>query len=159
PLVRTSPDMGLLDKFKSGLQKTHQKLVHEMKRIVTRSPRLTGSSMEELQAVLIAADFGVAMTDEILGAVRRAYETQGGAGQDVFEVAAQQVEGALTAVSGALKKQPTGLTVVSIVGVNGTGKTTTGAKLAHWVQSQGEVAFLAACDTFRAAAIEQIKLW
>ena len=54
---------------------------------------------------------------------------------------------------------PDGLTVVSIVGVNGTGKTTTSAKLAHWMQSQRKTALLAACDTFRAAAIEQIKLW
>src|SRR5207247_936774 len=48
---------------------------------------------------------------------------------------------------------------VSIVGVNGTGKTTTGAKLAHWFQARGQIALLAACDTFRAAAIEQLKLW
>src|SRR4029079_8931674 len=52
-----------------------------------------------------------------------------------------------------------GLTVVSIVGVNGTGKTTTSAKLAHYTQGQGQTAVLAACDTFRAAAIEQVKLW
>ena len=51
--------MGLFEKFKAGLQKTHSKLVHEMKRIVTRSPRLTGTFLEELQAALIAADFGV----------------------------------------------------------------------------------------------------
>ena len=52
-----------------------------------------------------------------------------------------------------------GLTVVSVVGVNGTGKTTTSAKLAHRVQAQGQTAMLGACDTFRAAAIEQLKLW
>ena len=58
-----------------------------------------------------------------------------------------------------LLKAPHGPTVVSIVGVNGTGKTTTAAKLAHLIQSQKKTALLAACDTFRAAAIEQIKLW
>jgi fused signal recognition particle receptor len=58
-----------------------------------------------------------------------------------------------------LGKQAEGLTVVSIVGVNGTGKTTTAAKLAHLVQSRGDTALLAACDTFRAAAVEQLKLW
>src|SRR6185503_19110350 len=51
------------------------------------------------------------------------------------------------------------LTVVSLVGVNGTGKTTTAAKLAYWAQSNGDEACLAACDTFRAAAIDQLKLW
>ena len=60
--------MGIFDKFKSGLQKTHQKLAHEMRRIVTRSPRMTGSSLEELQAALIAADFGFAMSEEIVDA-------------------------------------------------------------------------------------------
>src|SRR5689334_4085236 len=108
--------MGLFDKFKSGLQKTHQKLVHEMKRIVTRSPRLTGSSFDELQAALIGADLGVAMSEEILAAVRRAYETQGSAGLDVFGVAAQEVEKSLISGAVALKKEPHGVTVVSIVG-------------------------------------------
>jgi fused signal recognition particle receptor len=151
--------MGLFDKFKVGLQKTHQKLVHEMKRVVTRSPRLTDSSLEELQAALIAADFGSAMTEEIIAAVRKAYETQGAAGLDIFEVASQEVERSFAPFDAALHKANAGVTVVSIVGVNGTGKTTTGAKLAALVQTRGEVAMLAACDTFRAAAIEQIKLW
>src|SRR6266849_2479892 len=60
---------------------------------------------------------------------------------------------------GLFSKFKGGLTVVSIVGVNGTGKTTTAAKLAHLVNSRRHTALLAACDTFRAAAIEQIKLW
>ena len=62
-------------------------------------------------------------------------------------------------INAGLKKVAGGTTVVSIVGVNGTGKTTTSAKLAHFIQSQNQTALLAACDTFRAAAIEQLKLW
>jgi fused signal recognition particle receptor len=151
--------MGLFDKFKLGLNKTHQKLVHEIKRIVTRSPRLGGAALEDLEAALLAADFGVGVSHEIISAVRKAYETGGGSGPDVFSVAIEEVSKSLSSAGSALQKQPHGLTVVSIVGVNGTGKTTTGAKLAHWVQSRGEIALLAACDTFRAAAIEQIKLW
>jgi fused signal recognition particle receptor len=151
--------MGLFDKFRTGLQKTHNRLVHEVKRIVTGSPRLTGSSLEELHAALIAADFGAAMSDIIVEAVRKAYETQGSSGMDVFAVAAQEVKKTLEAYPGTLHRAPNGPTVVSIVGVNGTGKTTTGAKLAFRIQSEGGVALLAACDTFRAAAIEQIKLW
>jgi fused signal recognition particle receptor len=130
-----------------------------MRRIVTGSPRLTGESLDELQAVLIAADLGYAMSEEIVGAVRRSYESQGGAGLDVFAVAAKEVENALASADTDLRKQPDTVTVVSIVGVNGTGKTTTGAKLAARVQGAGQTAVLAACDTFRAAAIEQIKLW
>jgi fused signal recognition particle receptor len=77
----------------------------------------------------------------------------------VFAVAQGEVEKSLAANKSDLVAAPGGLTVVSIVGVNGTGKTTTSAKLANFIQSQRKTALLAACDTFRAAAIEQIKLW
>ena len=151
--------MGLFAKFKAGLQKTHSKLTHEIKRIVTRSPKLEGATLEELEAALIGADLGMAMTTQIIEAVKKSYETQGGAGLDVFAVAKAEVERSLALNKSELITAPDGLTVVSIVGVNGTGKTTTSAKLAHWMQSQRKTALLAACDTFRAAAIEQIKLW
>jgi fused signal recognition particle receptor len=151
--------MGLFEKFKAGLQKTHAKLTHEIKRIVTRSPKLTADSIEELEASLIGADLGIAMTEQIMAAVKKGYETQGGAGLDVFAIASGEVQKSLSTGKSALHKASEGLTVVSIVGVNGTGKTTTSAKLAHFIQSRGETAVLAACDTFRAAAIEQLKLW
>jgi fused signal recognition particle receptor len=151
--------MSLFDKFKAGLQKTHSKLTHEIKRIVTRSPRLDAASLEELEVALIAADLGMAMTTQIVDAVKRAYETQGSNGLDVFGVAEQEVEKTLASTQSHLRNSGNGVTVVSIVGVNGTGKTTTAAKLAHFIQSRRQTALLAACDTFRAAAIEQIKLW
>jgi len=151
--------MGFFDRLRAGLQKTHHKLVHEIKRIVTRSPKLTAATMEELEHALIGADLGLAMTHEIVVAVRKAYETQGGAGLDVIEIASRVVSESFGASPASLKKELSGPTVISIVGVNGTGKTTTAAKLAHWIQTRGETAMLAACDTFRAAAIEQLKLW
>lgn len=151
--------MGLFDKFKSGLLKTHAKLTHEIKRIVTRSPRLTSGSIEELEAALIAADLGMPMTQQIVEAVRKGYETQGNSGPDVFAIASDEVAKSLSAGDFNLRKAESGLTVVSIVGVNGTGKTTTSAKLAHLIQQRGQTSVLAACDTFRAAAIEQLKLW
>ena len=151
--------MGLFDKFKEGLRKTQAKLVHEIKRIVTASPKLTGATLEDLEASLIAADFGQATTAQIVGAVKTAYETQGRAGLDVPAIARGEIEKSLASATAPLVRQPNGPTVVSIVGVNGTGKTTTAAKLANVVQAQGGTALLAACDTFRAAAVEQLKLW
>jgi fused signal recognition particle receptor len=151
--------MGLFQKFKEGLRKTHHKLAHEIKRIVTASPKLTGATLEELEAALIAADLGQATTAQIVGAVKIAYESQGRSGLDVLAIARAEIEKSLANSNAPLRRQPDGLTVVSIVGVNGTGKTTTAAKLAHLIQSQKKTALLAACDTFRAAAIEQIKLW
>ncbi len=151
--------MGFFDKIKAGLAKTHNRLVHEIKRIVTRSPKLDAASLEELEAALIGADLGIAMTAQIVDAVKKGYETQGGAGLDVFAVAANEIEKSFPTSNAILRETPDGVCVVSVVGVNGTGKTTTSAKLAHYVQSQKKTALLAACDTFRAAAIEQIKLW
>ena len=153
--------MGLFAKFKAGLQKTHSKLTHEIKRIVTRSPKLEADAIEELEAALLGADLGMAMTTQIVDAVKKSYETQGGDDLDVFDIAEREVEQSLSANDPQLRAAGNGHgpTVVSIVGVNGTGKTTTAAKLAKFVQGRGQGALLAACDTFRAAAIEQIKLW
>ena len=151
--------MGLFSKFKAGLAKTHSKLAHEIKRIVSRSPKLDSATLEELETALIAADLGMAVTTQIVEAVKKTYESQGTTGHGVFAIARAEVEKNLSANKPDLLKAPQGPTVVSIVGVNGTGKTTTAAKLAHLIQSQKKTALLAACDTFRAAAIEQIKLW
>jgi len=151
--------MGLFDKFKAGLQKTHSRLTHELKRIVTRSPRLDAAALEELEAALIASDLGLETTNQIIEAVRKTYESQGAEGLDVFAVAERQVQASLAGNRPELRPASTAPTVVSIVGVNGTGKTTTAAKLAHSIQSRGQTVLLGACDTFRAAAIEQLKLW
>lgn len=151
--------MGLLQKFREGFKKTHSSLVHEIKRVVTLSPKLTGATLEELEAALLGADLGMAVTDAIIAEAKKAYETQGRGGAEIFEIARKEVERALSGINNSLVKLPAGVTVVSVIGVNGTGKTTTCAKLAKWVESRGDGAVLAACDTFRAAAIEQLKLW
>ncbi len=151
--------MGLFSKFKQGLQKTAAKLGHELKRIVTGSPKLTGKTLEELEHALLGADLGIATTQQILAAVKKSYETQGEGGVEVFTIAQREVERSLSSGNAALHQEDGQPTVVSIVGVNGTGKTTTTAKLAYLLQNQGKTVVIAACDTFRAAAIEQLKLW
>jgi fused signal recognition particle receptor len=151
--------VGLFQKFKEGLQKTHAKLFHEIKRVVTGSPKLTGVTLEELEHALLGADLGMAMTTQILAAVKRAYETQGSAGLDVFTIAQREVADSLASDGIELRKEAVGLTVISIVGVNGTGKTTTCAKLARHIQGRHQTVLMAACDTFRAAAVEQAKVW
>ena len=150
--------MGLFDKFKAGLRRTKEKLSHEINRIVSRSPKLDAEALEEIEYALISADFGMAMTERIMAAVKNAYESQGREGLDVLGVARAEIASSFNGEVVGLKKNDD-LTVVSLVGVNGTGKTTTSAKLAHRVQTEGGTAVLAACDTFRAAALEQIKEW
>lgn len=151
--------MGFFDKLKKVFTEKTASLAQEVKRIITRSPKLTASSLEELERALLGSDLGFATTQQILKAARHAFETQGRAGADFVEIATREVEKVLTEADPTLRRATSGVTVVSIVGVNGTGKTTTSAKLAHLFQQQGQPAMLAACDTFRAAAIEQLKLW
>ena len=96
--------MGLFQKFKAGLQKTQTRLFHEIKRIFTGSPKLTGAALDELETALIAADFGMAMTSQIVVAVKKSYETQGAEGLDVFGVARREVEQSLGAVKHELRR-------------------------------------------------------
>ncbi|MGB1788350.1 MAG: signal recognition particle-docking protein FtsY [Limisphaerales bacterium] len=154
--------MGLFSKFFSGLQKTQSKLSGELKRIVSRSPKFTEDDAEELEAVLLASDMGYAVTEQIVNAVREQYQSSGGQAGDVLQVAQSVVETSLGSGDDEQTKRLAkrdDLTVVSLVGVNGAGKTTTAAKLANRVKTEGANPMLAACDTFRAAAIEQLNLW
>ena len=150
--------MGLFTKFFFGLKKTQSKLSTEIRRIVSRSPKLTADDIEELEAALLASDMGLAVTQRIINVVRETYESGGGHDGSVLEVAQAEVVSCLGESTGRLAKCD-GLTVVLLVGVNGSGKTTTAAKLAHRVKADGCRPMLAACDTFRAAAIEQLNLW
>ena len=150
--------MGLIDKFKAGLQRTKEKLSHEITRIVTGSPKLDDDALEEIEFTLIGADLGMPMTQRILAAVRETYETQGKDGLDVLGIARSEISNSFEGGVSSLQARA-GLTVVSMVGVNGTGKTTTTAKLANRIHGEGQSSVLAACDTFRAAAVEQLKEW
>jgi fused signal recognition particle receptor len=144
--------MSLFQKFRDGLKKTSTKLASEIKRIVTRAPRLDAESLEELEAALIAADFGIATATAIVERVREA------GNPDVLAIARAEVERELGLATHQLAKAAPP-TVILLAGVNGTGKTTSTAKVAHLLKSQGNSVLLAACDTFRAAAIEQLKIW
>src|SRR4030095_303406 len=109
--------LGFFQKVKDGLQKTHNMIVHEVKRIVTLSPKLTVETMEELEAALLAADLGTAVTSQIVEAARIAFESQGRAGLQILDVASAEVEKILSTAYAPLRKER-GLTVVSLVGVN-----------------------------------------
>lgn len=121
--------------------------------------RLTGAPVdwEELEETLIRADFGVAMTDKILESLRK----RGGAvkAETVLDVTREEILKILPQPEPPLFPLPSKPKVVLMVGVNGTGKTTSSAKLAYWLKSQGRTCLLVAADTFRAAAIEQLCRW
>ena len=149
--------MNLFQKFRDGLKKTSTKLASEIKRIVTRAPRLDAAALEELEAVLIASDIGIGTTTRIMEQTQAAAKSAGTA--DVFAIARAEIARELGGATPALVKAGAPPTVILLAGVNGTGKTTSTAKLAHYLKGQGHTVLLAACDTFRAAAIEQLKIW
>ncbi len=149
--------MSLFQKFRDGLRKTSAKLATEIKRIVTRAPRLDADALEELEAALIASDIGVGTATKIIELTRETAKQSGDV--DVFAIARAEIERELGGATHALVKAPAKPTVILLAGVNGTGKTTSTAKLAHWLKGQGNTVLLAACDTFRAAAIEQLTIW
>ena len=151
--------MGLFSKFFSGLQKTQNNLSRELKRSISRSPKLTDDDVEDLEAVLLSSDMGFTVTEQIIEAVRKEYESSSGQTGNILEIAKSIVEKNLSHTDNNLIKNDNDLTVISLVGVNGAGKTTTAGKLAHYIKDSGRRPMLAACDTFRAAAIEQLNLW
>ena len=151
--------MGLFSKFFSGLQKTQNNLSSELKRIISRSPKLTDDDVEDLEAVLLSSDMGFTVTEQIIEGVRKEYESSSGQTGNILEIAKSIVEKNLSHTDNNLIKNDNDLTVISLVGVNGAGKTTTAGKLAHYIKDSGRRPMLAACDTFRAAAIEQLNLW
>ena len=149
--------MGLFRKLRQGLRKTQEKLATEIKRIITRAPKLDAESLEELEAALIATDIGIDTAVKIVELTKEAANQSGQV--DVFAIARAEIERELGVASPGLAKAPQPPTVILVAGVNGTGKTTSTAKLAHSLKEQGNTVLLAACDTFRAAAIEQLKIW
>jgi fused signal recognition particle receptor len=144
---------GFFERLKSGLSRTAEAVANLLAR------PMDASSAEELRERLIAADFGPATADEVVAAARSAWKNEAALRQtSPAEAAAEAIVRALGGASGpaATEAKPR---VVMLLGVNGAGKTTTAAKLAWRAQSAGQRCLLGACDTFRAAAGEQLAAW
>jgi fused signal recognition particle receptor len=150
---------GWFARLKSGLARSSQRLSEGITQIVGRK-RLDEPALVALEELLIGADLGTTLAEEFVGRLRRTRFNQ--------EVAPEEIRGALAeevAKSLALVDRPLKLDgapkpfVILVVGVNGSGKTTTIGKLAQLYRDAGKSVVIAACDTFRAAAVEQLKVW
>jgi fused signal recognition particle receptor len=149
----------LFKKFKDGLTKTAQSIASSVGGLFGLRP-IDASTIEKLEESLYSADFGVETTDEILEEIRRAMRKEKELrGQEAGAIGAAVLKRVLAGSEGVLAPAASGPTVVCLIGVNGSGKTTTAAKLAFDLRADGRKVLLAACDTFRAAAIEQLKTW
>lgn len=153
---------GLFKKFKDGFAKTVSAIAEKTAAIFGQKP-IDASSLETLEEALYTADFGVETTEEILAEIKTAYKKDKALrGQDAAAIGAAVLKRVLAGAEGTFEttKAETGKpTVIVMIGVNGSGKTTTSAKLAWKLKEDGKTVTLAACDTFRAAAVEQLKAW
>jgi fused signal recognition particle receptor len=151
--------LSLFKKFKDGLAKT-------VSAISSKTHGLFGgkvidaASLSTLEEALFSADFGVETTGEILAEIKAAARKDKALeGREAAEIGAEVLRRALAGSEGKAEKAPTKPTVIVLIGVNGSGKTTTAAKLAWKLKQDGDSVLIAACDTFRAAAIDQLKSW
>jgi fused signal recognition particle receptor len=151
---------GLLKKFKEGFARTVAAIGEKTGALFGRKP-IDASSLETLEEALYTADFGVETTREILEEIKAAYKKDKDLrGQAAAAIGASVLQRVLAGAEGRLPAtEPAHPVVIAMIGVNGSGKTTTSAKLAWRLKQEGKGVTLAACDTFRAAAVEQLKVW
>ena len=152
-----------LQKLRQGLGKTRRGVVNQLKTIVGRGP-LTAESVSEIEALLLQADVGVSATDTIIEALEQRMLQETLPPDEAIAYLKKILRDILdaplqSAYSPTFTPQKDTLNVWLLTGVNGAGKTTTIGKLAHVAKESGYVCLIAAADTFRAAAVEQVKVW
>jgi fused signal recognition particle receptor len=146
-------------RLKQGLAKTSNRLAQDIAGIFTKR-KLDADTLQELEDLLIQADLGVDTSARIATALAKGRHDKEITTEEVRAVLAEEVERVLAPVARPLLiPRGEGVQVVLVVGVNGTGKTTTIGKLTHSLIGQGSTVMIAAGDTFRAAAIDQLKIW
>ncbi|MGI6356433.1 MAG: signal recognition particle-docking protein FtsY [Lentisphaerae bacterium] len=152
----------ILQFFQRGLQKTKTSLVRGFQGLFGKGgEKWTAETYEQLEAALIGTDLGYEITDRLVSEIRDRYE-RGliETSSDIMAVGREVILDLLQAGEPAsVHFAETGPTVIMLVGVNGSGKTTSAAKLAHYFMQQGKKVLLGAGDTFRAAGIEQLQIW
>jgi len=159
--VVAKPDakVGWFQKLKLGLGKTSAKLSDGITGLFTKR-KLDGATLDDLEDLLIQSDIGLPTAARITGAISKGRFEKGVSADDVRAILSEEVERVLVPVAKPLTldgmRKPH---VIMMVGVNGTGKTTTIGKLAAKYRREGKSVVLAAGDTFRAAAIDQLKVW
>ncbi|MEX2316142.1 MAG: signal recognition particle-docking protein FtsY [Pirellulales bacterium] len=152
--------MGLFDKLKQGLAKTGRLLKTDVRDLFKSEGRLIDEAfLEEMRAILFKTDMGYDAVDEIIKEVAANFRGRVVTLEVVLETWKKKLKGLMKQEMAPVRFAESGPTVIMVCGVNGSGKTTTIAKLAKLFQSQGKSVLLGAGDTFRAAAVEQLTIW
>ena len=151
---------GFFKKLKSGLSKTRTKLSTGLGRILTIGRKLDEETLEELEELLISADIGPRTVDHIIDGLRESYRDRTIEKPElVYDFLRSHLKEEMPQERSSLNVAPSPPTVIMVVGVNGCGKTTSIAKIAKRFVGEGRSVLLAASDTFRAAAVEQLDIW
>ena len=149
-----------LDRMKQAVTRTRETLSDRIEEVVNIRKEIDRDTLDELEATLLSADLGTTTTNEVLEAMREKVDRKQIAnGEELKRVLKEELLAILTKAGDRPAARVDGPEVILVVGVNGTGKTTTIGKLAHALRAQGKTVLLAAADTFRAAAIEQLEVW
>ena len=149
-----------LSKLTEGLTKTRSKLAEGVKGLFRIGRKVDAQFLRELEETLILGDVGVVATGRIITDLKTRYrDREITASDDLLGVIKNDLKASLTEGVGPLTVNPSGPTVILVAGVNGSGKTTAVARLARLYVGEGKSVLLAACDTFRAAADEQLAIW
>lgn len=149
-------------KLKKGLNKTRENFTNRIEKLVIGYADIDDDLLDELEETLLMADVGVPTTEKLMAAVRQGIKKkQINSPEDLKPFLAKEISAILTAGEdqNQTKMAEEGPTVLLVIGVNGAGKTTTIGKLAAYYKGQGKRVMLAAADTFRAAAIDQLEVW
>jgi len=151
---------GFLDRMKQAVSRTRESLEERIEGVLSLTRTVDEAALEELEMSLIASDIGVTTASEIVYALQeRAKRQQIRNGAELKDLLKEQLKALLDELQGSTQVVTSPPEVILLVGVNGTGKTTTSGKLAAYLRSQGKTVLLCAADTFRAAAIEQLEVW
>ena len=151
---------GFFSRMKQAVSRTRESLSTRIEGIVALTRTVDESTLEDLETALLTSDIGVQTTTEILDALRdRATRKAIEGGDELRTLLKEQLVAILRAPHTAVITPATPPKVTFLVGVNGTGKTTSAGKLAAWYRAQNKTVLLCAADTFRAAAIEQLEVW
>jgi fused signal recognition particle receptor len=153
---------GFFEKLKKGLSKTHQGLVEQIDRLVLGKKTIDQDLLDELEGLLFAADLGVKASSQLIEGVHQALKRgELKEPEKVKDFIKQEILRILISGEKPLSIDFSQIKpfVFMVVGVNGVGKTTTIAKIAHQYSSQGKKVLIGAADTFRAAAVEQLQIW
>lgn len=151
---------GWLTRLRAGLSKTRAALGGQLTSLFQRHPVIDESLYEELHEVLLAADVGVATSDKLLAGLRATVKRAGlGDAMQLKQALRDTLSELLAPLQQPLDLERARPFIIMVAGVNGSGKTTTIGKLAHHFQAAGKTVLLAAGDTFRAAAREQLEIW